>query len=372
MVIPFLSVYLTSQLGFTKTGSAIVLSAFGIGALIGSNVGGYLTDRIGNFKVMAISLFTTAIGFFGILCFDTLVSLSIWLFFTAIFSSMFSSAAFSAVPIWGNPENETRGYSLLRMAINLGIAIGPAIGGFLAYSVGYHWLFIIDGVTCIFAGIALYLFLAHKKDVQIKPPSIDVKSQSPYTDKIALLFLFFNLLNMIAFFQILFAVPVYFKEHLMMSEYIIGVFLTVNGILVFAMEMPVVYKIEQANTFIKPMVWGAFLIGLAYLCLGAIPHVTTAIVLFSIFIAVGEVINFPLIPTLVMRRANDDNQGQYMGLVTMMFALAFSISPVSGLPIIEYTGYQVYWFIAAAFSMLSAICLWWIRHHLEDPHKTET
>ena len=365
MVIPFMSVYLSSQLGFTKGETGITLMCFGLGAIIGSNVGGYLADRIGNFKVMTISLAATGFAFMCIVFFQTFVLLSLWLFITALFSSMFSPAAFSGVALWGKPENKTRGFSLLRMAINLGVAIGPTIGGLLAYYVGYKALFIVDGLTCLIAVIVLQKVLSHRKKKIERPQEVEESNMSPFRDWVLMLFLFFNLINMIAFFQIIFSVPVYFKEEILMNEKLIGAFFTLNGLLVFALEMPLVYIIEKKNNYFKPMVLGAFLIGIGYAALSLFENPLVAILIYSVLVALGEVINFPLIPSLAMRRADEQNQGKYMGVVSMMFAMAFAVAPLSGLPIIEKIGYHTYWYAAAAFSVISGVSLWLLKSKFE-------
>ena len=363
MVIPFMSIYLTSQLGFSKTQTGIVLFCFGLGALMGSNIGGYLTDSIGNFKVMAISLTGMAIAFTSIIFFKTFIGLSCWMIVTAIFSSMFSPAAFSAVNSWGNPENKTRGYSLLRMAINLGIAIGPAVGGLLASKIGYETLFIVDGFTSLCALVALFVLLRHRNGTYVRSNDKKIIKQSPYKDRILLLFLFFCLINMVTFFQILFSVPVYLKEVVLLDEKIIGMFFTVNGLLVFLLEMPLVFIIEKKNKYFKPMILGAFLIGLGYLSLTISSIPLLAIGLYSLLVAVGEVVNFPLIPTIVMERANENNQGKYMGMVSTMFAMAFLLAPITGLPAIERIGYESYWYIATGLSFISGVCLWFLKPH---------
>lgn len=371
MVIPFMSVFLTNQLGFGKTETGIVLFCYGLGAMCGSNIGGYLTDSIGNFKVMALSLAGAGTAFIGIIFFKTFCALSAWLFLTAVFSSMFSPAAFSAVSLWGVPENQTRGFSLLRMAINLGVAIGPAVGGFLAFKVGYNWLFIVDGVTCYLALLTLFIVLKHRN---VKPEKIadeDVIKESPYRDGILLLFLFFNLINMLAFFQILFSVPVYFKEVVLLDEMWIGLFFTVNGLLVFLLEMPIVYKIEQKNNYFKPMVSGAIMIGLAYVSLSIFNNPIAAIFFYSIFLALGEVVNFPLIPSLAVRRANEQNQGKYMGVVSMMFAVAFLLAPILGLPVVERIGFHLYFYLAAGFSVVSGVCLWFLKPYFQKESANE-
>ena len=361
MVIPFMSVFLTDQLGFPKLQSGIVLFTFGLGALIGSNIGGYLTDTIGNVKVMATSLTGMGIGFIGILFFDHFIPLCIWMMLTGIFTSMFSPAAFSAVSLWGRPENKTRGFSLLRMAINLGIAIGPAVGGFIAYGVGFNWLFVIDGITCFIALRYLLRLLGHRNGNYKKPKDEKLIKESPYKDWVLMLFLFFNLINMIAFFQILFTVPVYFKEVILLDERVIGLFFTVNGLLVLVLEMPIVYLIELKKKFFTPMIAGAIIIGIGYLSLSIFDNGFVAIALYSLLVAFGEVINFPLIPTIAMRRSNPENQGKYMGTVSTMFAMAFVLAPLLGLPIVEHTGYHNYFIMAASLSIFSGICLQFIR-----------
>src|SRR5690349_15815532 len=57
MVLPFLGIYMTSHLGFSIQSAGIVLSFFGLGSVLGSWLGGLITDKIGEYKVQALSLF---------------------------------------------------------------------------------------------------------------------------------------------------------------------------------------------------------------------------------------------------------------------------------------------------------------------------
>ena len=56
MVLPFLGVYMTDHLGFGLETAGLVLSCFGIGSVLGSWLGGWVTDKIGEFKVQSFSL----------------------------------------------------------------------------------------------------------------------------------------------------------------------------------------------------------------------------------------------------------------------------------------------------------------------------
>jgi len=91
-----------------------------------------------------------------------------------------------------------------------------------------------------------------------------------------------------------------------------------------------------------------------------------AIAVYSVLVGIGEVINFPLIPSLAMRRADENNQGKYMGTVSMMFALAFLFAPILGLPIIEQIGFVKYWYMAASLSLISAVSLYFLKPYFKE------
>src|SRR5690606_35768343 len=57
MVLPFLGVYMIDKLHFTLSDSGLVLACFGIGSVVGSSLGGWLTDKFGEYSVQALSLF---------------------------------------------------------------------------------------------------------------------------------------------------------------------------------------------------------------------------------------------------------------------------------------------------------------------------
>ncbi|HCX21257.1 MAG TPA: MFS transporter, partial [Cytophagales bacterium] len=152
MVIPFLSVYLTSSLGFTLVETGWVMGAFGLGAIVGSFLGGWLTDKIGNFKIQTFSLIGGGVMFFALSQVKDFYPLTIFIFCVSVISEMMRPANQISVASYAKPENVTRAFSLNRMAINLGFSVGPALGGLLA-AVSYDSLFIVDGVTCIGAGL---------------------------------------------------------------------------------------------------------------------------------------------------------------------------------------------------------------------------
>lgn len=162
MVIPFLSIYLTSSLNFTLVQSGWVMGAFGLGAVCGSFLGGWLTDKIGNFKVQILSLIAGGVMFLILGQIKDFYPLTIFIFCVSLISEMLRPANQLSIASYAKPENVTRAFSLNRMAINLGFSVGPALGGLLA-ALSYDLLFIADGITCISAGLVFFFYFRNKE-----------------------------------------------------------------------------------------------------------------------------------------------------------------------------------------------------------------
>ena len=152
MVIPFLSLYLNESLSFSKEQIGIIMIFFGLGSVGGSWLGGKLTDRIGYYKVMVISLLLTGFLFVVLQYVNTILGFSLGILALMLIADTFRPAMFVALRAYSKEKNRTRSLTLIRLAINLGFAAGPAIGGIIITYLGYRGLFWIDGVTCLFAG----------------------------------------------------------------------------------------------------------------------------------------------------------------------------------------------------------------------------
>ena len=97
MVIPFLSLYLTKSLNFSLSDVGWIMTAFGLGSVIGSWLGGKLTDKIGFYKVMVFSLFISGLFFIILQFLTTFTSFWIGIFLVMLVSDMFRPAMFVAL-----------------------------------------------------------------------------------------------------------------------------------------------------------------------------------------------------------------------------------------------------------------------------------
>jgi predicted MFS family arabinose efflux permease len=361
MVLPFLTLYSTKELGFSITQAGIVTGMYGAGSLVGSWLGGWLTDRIGFYPVLSKSLVYGGISMASLLIFKDFYWLCLAIFITSTILDASRPPLMTAISLFSKPENQTRAIALVRMALNLGISVGPAIAGLLAASLGYTWLFILDGLTCMLAAWYLIRNLDPTKKLREKPLPVQGQSKRASSDSIYLLFLVVAAINIIAFMQIMSTAPLYFSEVLHLSESQIGIFFTFNGLLVFVFEMPLVAYSQKMWTPFKSMILGAFLIGLGVLFLNLPVHWFIAITLYNLLISFGEIINFPFGNSLALTRAPAHLKGKYMGFWAMMFSSTFIIAPVLGTRLVENFGFTTTWFVIAALSFISIPGFAWIR-----------
>src|SRR5210317_544211 len=170
MVLPFLSLYLIEDLEFTLTQVGWIMSSFGLGSLLGSWLGGKLTDRYGYYKVMGISLFLTGILFVLLQFVKTFEGFVAAVFCTLLVADTFRPALFVSLKAYSKKDNQTRSLTLLRLAINLGFSFGPFLGGLIIAGLGYSGLFWVDGLTCISAVVLMLIVL---KQQNIEQPTED-------------------------------------------------------------------------------------------------------------------------------------------------------------------------------------------------------
>ena len=164
MVLPFLSKYLHEDLHFSLSQVGTIMVFFGIGSMLGSWLGGKLSDTIGFYKIMIFSLLVSGLMFFGLRFVTSFYGLCLSMLLIMTVSDMFRPAMFVSLGAYAKPENRTRALTLVRLAINLGFAAGPALGGLIIMIIGYKGLFWVDGATCIVAILVFWIKVNEKSN----------------------------------------------------------------------------------------------------------------------------------------------------------------------------------------------------------------
>ncbi|MGE5520263.1 MAG: MFS transporter [Candidatus Dadabacteria bacterium] len=353
MVLPFLTVYLTHN-GFSLQQAGYIMAAFGSGGIVGSFLGGKLTDKIGFHYVQVFSLLLNGVLFFVLGRMQTFTQLAVCIFVLSTLGESFRPANAAAIAAFSTEANRTRCYSLNRLAINIGWTIGPAIGGILA-SINYQLLFWVDGITCILASILLHLFLSpYNKRIQKEKRVFSSEYITAYSDKVFLKGMFFLFLIGTCFFQLFTMMPIYYKEQLHMNEASIGALLAVNGLIIAFVEMILVYKLEQKKDAIIYVIAGSILMGLSFIFLNT--GTLRIIALVSIImVTFGEMLLFPFINNFWVNRSKEQNRGQYASVYTLSFAMASIVAPTMGAQIAQHAGFSILWIVDFCICLLAGL-----------------
>ena len=369
MVTTFLSVYLHTEFGYSITVSGSILTFYGLGSLSGVFIGSRMADKIGYLKIQFIALVGSGIFIMLMKFADSYWDFAILLYFAVFLGDMYRPANMASITQFSKFENRTRSLALVRLAINLGIAIGPAIGGLLIIKIGYEILFFVDGLTCIAAGIVLMSLLG-LKDKEVITEDIELEVSEEEQEKLNRTkaknkksfywLLAANFLWTFAFFQIIYTYPLFMKGELNFAEDLIGFTFTLNGLLIFILEMPII-KMYEKNNKRKILYVGSILCAISFIFLFfAVPYgIANPIVIlwplgYMLFITIGEIFYLPFTGSMAMNMAPKKQAAKFMGYYSLVFSFIHVITPVVGASIADHFGFDVLWALVF-FIMLGVI-----------------
>ncbi len=363
MLMPFLTIIMTEGRGFSLKEAGFMMSAFGLGSILGSWLGGKLTDRIGFYAVQTWSLVLTSAMFASLAFANSLIILTLGMFALSAIADSFRPANQAAIVIYSKPKNLTRSFGLQRLAFNLGYAVGPTLGGLMIVRFGYNSIFFMSALGYFISVILLKILLPKPREEDLpqragKKEKQDKAASSPWQDKSYLRFLFFSLLAATGFFQLISAIPAFWKMEQSFSEFQIGLFMGLNGLIIALMEMPLLYLIEYKASKRSFMTGGALLFALSYITLIAGFSPAAAAILYISLISIGEMFFMPFASSYIGKRAPKNALGQYMGLYAMSWGIAIVLAPTGGLYLAEQWGFERLWYTSAAVCALAALGVW--------------
>lgn len=353
MVLPFLALYLTESRGYSESQAGGMLSVYGIGSMIGSWMGGQLVRPIGPIRLQ-IALFILAVPAYLALPFlVSPIALAAGLITLSIFVEGTRPANSTAVAMLAPDELQTRAFGLQRLALNLGVSFGPAIGGFLA-TVSFVWLFVVDASTTFLCAMVLMGWFGWKRNASQE--GLDAKlrstpgrsSASPMRDGSFVIFFLLVLSVAIVFFQFHVTYPLYLRDHYGLSKPATGLVYAVNTVVVVVFEMSLLEFVRKWPTM-KVIAWGGFFSCLGF---GILPFGNSIAycVLSMLVITLGEMLWMPLASAWVAQRSVRGDRGRYMGWYAMTYSVAALIAPILGGKMAEWNP-ESFWYLSLVMAV---------------------
>ncbi|HEV8231852.1 MAG TPA: MFS transporter, partial [Thermoanaerobaculia bacterium] len=345
--------YLTRDLGFTAGQAGGVLFVYGLGALVSAALSGRLSDVFGPMHVIRDSLFASGVILLLFPFARTHAAVIVMTLALSLAAEAFRPASLAVVADLVTPAQRKPAFALTRLAINLGMSIGPALGGFLA-TVSFRLLFLVNGTCSIAAGSLLLLALrrapVHRGHAETEPGGpVELPTKRAWSDPRLLFFLAAVFPVALVFFQHMSSMALFLVRDLHLSEIDYGLFFTMNTLLIVALEVP----INSATAHWphrRTLALGAFLFGAGF---GGLAFawdfwsVAATVVIWTF----GEMFLFPSLAAYVTDIAPKSRRGEYMGLTQMAISLGFAIGPLVGTTVLERFGGRALWLAALALGL---------------------
>src|SRR3990172_7175093 len=371
LLFPFFALYITSKFNVGMTDVGVVFAAFAASSFAGSAVGGALTDRFGRkgiivFGLIASSFSTVAMG---------LISSFQVFFFLALFVGILTDVAGPAhqamIADILPEEKRADGYGILRVAFNLSVVIGPAIGGLLAAR-SYLLLFLSDAVISLLTVILIVIFLPETKP-QAHPDAPKETMAGTFAgygqvfrNTAFMLFLGAVLLQVFTYMNMNTSLGVYLRNEHGTLESGYGLLLSINAAMVVLMQFPITRRITKYPPLLM-MAFGTFLYVIGFSMYGFV--VTYAMFIVAmVIITIGEMVVSPVSQALVASFAPEDMRGRYMAVAGFSWGIPFAVGPYLAGMIIDGPKPYLLWYAAGLVGLLSTfafLALYRIRHKQE-------
>ncbi len=341
-VVPFLTLYLTTQRAIPVGQAALMVSLFGAGSFLAQLTGGELADRVGRRPVILLSLLAApvamiALGFARAVPVIATCTLMLG-FLTDLYRPAVSAAIADLVP----PEHRTRAYGYLYWAVNLGFAVAPVVAGLLA-SHTYLALFLGDAVTTFAFGILVLVGLRETRPAAVArgvPASLRRRAGQLGKAPILLLFSALAFGFGLVYMQGHVTLPVDMQSHgLGPREY--GLAIAVNGLLIVLVSLPISHAAGRWPRF-GAMAGASLLLGLGFgfqAVADSLPLYATAVAIWTL----GEIAAAAVGPAVIADLAPVELRGLYQGVFGASWGLAFFVGPVLGGRILQDLGAATLW-----------------------------
>lgn len=352
-VVPFLTLYLTLERGFSPAEAGLALSFWGAGTLVSGPLGGVLADRVGRRTTMLLSLGLGGVG---------MISLGfarpLWLIlgltvFQGVVAEMYRPAVMAVVADVTLPQHRLRAYGYLYWAINAGFAVAAVTAGLLAH-LGWLVLFVGDGLTTL--GYAVIVAI---KVPETRPAEAVGDREHPLrglarvvADRDMLGFVVLGFFLALIFMQHAVTLPIDMSRHGLGTE-TFGGLIAINGVLIVLVQ-PVAVNALRRTRRGRQLAAAALLVGAGFGMNALVSEwrgYAAAIVVWTL----GEIVMTPASQGIVADLAPAALRGRYQGLYGMAWGSAGFAAPFVGGLVMSHLGSTALWMGCAALGVAVAV-----------------
>src|SRR5687768_6003542 len=358
LLFPFFALYITQKFNVGMTQAGILLGISSLFGLVGSMVGGALTDKFGRKQLIIFGLIFSALSTLGFGLVNDFSILYPLVIVVGLLSSI-SHPAHEAMIADILPEKKRQeGFGILRVVGNLSWIIGPTIGGFLA-NIDFFYLFVIDSIISCFVAVIIFRTIPETKPA---PPAHE-KSESflqtvggyrfVLRDTAFVSFIIANIIMLGVYQQMYGSLSVYLRDNHGINPQGYGFLMTTSAITVVLFQFWVSRLIKKRPPFLM-MAFGTIFYMIGFFLFG----IVTTFILFAlniVIITIGEMIIMPTSQALVAGFAPAEMRGRYMAVAGLSWAIPSTIGPGAAGFILDNYNPNLLWYIGGALCGVSIL-----------------
>jgi MFS family permease len=360
MVVAFLALYFVRHHQLSLPIAGGLVACYSWGSLAAAPAAAWLCARWDAVNVLTFSLASAGLCMFCVPWVHGIAAWAALCFVLGLLSELSRPAGYTALGRLAPAPQLRQAFTLNRVAVNLGMSVGPVVGGLLA-QVSYTYLFWVDGLTSLLAA-SLLVALGLRSG---GPAAESSHNQPTRLSPLFFRYLVGHFLGMLVFVQLFVAMPLYIVDRLGMPESSSGWLFSLNTLLVLTLE-PWITHISQGWPLPRVIAAGYLAQGLGLGMLGIAPSYTLALVGVSLF-TLGEMLQSPASSTYLNALAH----GRLLGRANAWFvgcgSVAFIATPPAVGWMLVHWGAQILWYGVGLVGVVSAL---WMITLPEKPEAT--
>ena len=361
----FLPLYLNEIRDVPYFTIGIVLFIMAVTSVPFGIYGGNLMDRLGRRKMLLVATPAIAILFLFISV-SIFLDLNVLIFYillilTEPFMNIQGSADNVIITDATTAAERTNAFGLVRILLNIGFAIGPAIGGFIA-GISYGYIFLVPAVLTLVEMVLYFLYVPETLKAENRQPKTSGFS-FPRKDAAFVFAVFAISIMFLVMGQWGTTLTLFWKAYDNISDVEIGILYGTNGLYVAIFQMYTNKIFAGIRDHIR------LLIGLNIYAFGFFALIffrSFSFLLIDVFVlTMAENITAPIISTIISRLAPYNKRGQYFGAFQVIAGVIGPSAPVMGTFFIQYfpSNLGILWIVVLVISLLitAVTLLFWAR-----------
>jgi MFS family permease len=343
-IVPYLSLVLNREFHMSAAAAGGLITAYAVGSLISILAGGFLTDFLGRRTTLLVSLFGSGVLAMAMGLAPGAKAFVPLLLVFGFVAELYRPASHAIISDLLPSEDRATGFAALRVAINLGFAVGMAIGGLL---VDWSWrvLFTADGVTTILFGATVFFFIHETRPTTAHPDSTGVAevrgAPGPWRDGVYAQLMVSSVAFSLVVFCFLTILPLTVTLWAGYPAAVYGAIVGFNGLVIAAFEISVVAWLQRFRR-LRVAALGIVLSAVGFALTGAIPHWAWFLLTVTLWTG-GEILTLPQQMSFIADWAPPEARGRYMALYSASWSVGFALNPILLMPLHARVGERVFW-----------------------------